>query len=120
MHSRDAAADGDFVEVTDPTHPLFPRKFQLLSVSRGTCGTVHVFVRYRRDVNLRLPLRCTNLSDLEKNTLRSKLTAEAVRDLLALVKENELCQHQPRKSGKMSRRKCGKKSTKKSTASSRR
>lgn len=38
------------------THALFPRKFQLLSVSRGTCGTVHMIVRYRRDVNLRLPM----------------------------------------------------------------
>jgi hypothetical protein len=108
------------VEVTDPTHPLFQRKFQLLSVSRGNCGTVHVTVRYRGDIHLRFPLHCTSLSDLAKNTIRSKLTAEAVRELLAFVKENEPCPHQPRKSGKTSRRKCGKKSPKKSTASSRR
>jgi hypothetical protein len=108
------------VEVTDPTHPLFQRKFQLLSVSRGNCGTIYVSVRYRGDLSLQLPLQCTSLSDLAKITIRSKLTAEAVRDLLAFVKENDSCPHQPRKSGKTSRRKCSKKSPKKSTASSRR
>jgi hypothetical protein len=119
-HAREATADGDFVEVTDPIHPLFQRTFQLLAVSRGSGGTFHVTVRYRGDIALRLPLQCTSMSDLAKNTIRSKLTAEAVRELLAFVKENESCPHQPRKSGKTSRPKCGKKSPKKSTASSRR
>ena len=108
------------MEVTDPTHPLFQRKFRLLSVSRGNCGTVHVTVRYRGDISIRLPAHFTSLSTLAKTTIRSKLTADAVRELLAFVKENESCPHQPRKSGKTSRRKCGKKSPKKSTASSRR
>jgi len=101
---------------------LFWRKDQKHFCQQLTdnCGTVHVTVRYRGDIHLRFPLQCTSLSDLAKNTIRSKLTAEAVRELLAFVKENEPCPHQPRKSGKTSRRKCGKKSPKKSTASSRR
>jgi hypothetical protein len=107
------------VEVTDPTHPLFQRKFQLLSVSRGACGTVHVTVLYRGDLAIRLPQHCTNLSGLARTTIRSRLTAAAVRDLLAFVKENESCRR-PRKSGTTSRRKCGKSSLKKSTKSSRR
>ena len=114
------AADGDFVEVTDPTHPLFQRKFRLLAVTRGTCGPVQITVRYRDDLTLRLPVQSTSMSGLVKVPVRSKLTAEAIRDLLAFVKENESCPHQPRKSGKTSRRKCGKKSPKKSTKSSRR
>jgi hypothetical protein len=75
------------VEVTDPTHPLYQRRFELLSVSRGDCGTVHVTVRYGSDISLRVPLRCTSLSDLGKNLIRSKLTLAAVRELLAFAKE---------------------------------
>ena len=56
-------------------------------MSRGDCGTVHVTVRYRADISLRVPLRCTSLSDLGKNVIRSKLTTDAVRELLAFAKE---------------------------------
>ena len=112
--------DGDFVEVTDPTHPLFQRKFRLLAVSRSICGTAQVTVQYRNELTLRLPQQSTSLSGLAGITVRSKLTAAAVRDLLAFVTENESCPRGPRKSGSTSRRTCNKKSTKKSTASSRR
>jgi hypothetical protein len=113
-------ADGEFVEVTDPTHPLFVRKFRLLEVSRSACGTVQVTVRYRDDLTLRLPQHATSLSGLAGIAIRSKLTAAAVRDLLAFVKENESCLRPSRKSGNISRRSCDKKSAKKSTASFRR
>ena len=106
--------------MTDPTHPLFQRKFRVLSVSRGTYGPVQITVRFRDDLTLRLPQQSTSMSGLVKVPVRSKLTAEAVRDLLAFVKENESCPRQPRKSGATSRRPCGKKSATKSTASSRR
>ena len=119
-HRRAATADDGFVDVTDPTHPLFQRKFELLSVSRSSRGTAQVTVRYRGDNSLQLPLRCTNLSDLGKNTLRSKLTGQAARDLLALVKEYQPCPRRPRKSGEASHSMRDKKSSKNSTASSRR
>jgi hypothetical protein len=119
-HTREAGADDGYVEVTDPTHPLFQRRFELLSVSRGGCGTVHVMVRYRGDRVLRFPVRCTSLSDLGKNLIRSKLTVQVVRELLALVKEYESCLRRPRKSGRTSRPTCGRGPSKNSTASSRR
>lgn len=108
------------MEVTDPTHALFRRRFELLTVSRGSCGTAHVTVRYRGDTHIRLPVHCTSLSDLGKNLIRTKLTVQAAGELLALVKEYELCPRRPRKSGATSRPKRGKKSSKNSTASSRR
>ena len=117
---RAAPADDRFVEVTDPTHPLFQKKFEWLSVSHGNRGTAQVTVRYRGANALRSPLQCTSLSDLGKNAIHSKLTGEAARDLLALVTEYELCPRRPRKSGGASRSPRGKKSSKNSTASSRR
>ena len=106
--------------MTDPSHPLFQRKFEVLSVSRGNCGTAHVTVRYRGDTSIRFPVHCTNLSDLGKNLIRTKLTIQAAGELLALVKEYEPCPRRPRKSGTTFRPKRGKKSLKNSTASSRR
>ena len=117
---RGATADDRFVEVTDPTHPLFQKKFELLSASHGSRGSAQVTVRYRGDNALQFPLHCTSLSDLVKNAIHSKLTGEAARDLLALVKEYQSCLRRPRKSGGASRSRRGKKSSKNSTASSRR
>ena len=108
------------MEVTDPTHPLFQRKFEVLTVSSGTCGTARVTVRYRGETPLRLPVHCTSLSALGKNPVYSKLTVAAARELLALVKEYQPCPRRPRKSGGKCRRKYAKKSSKNSTASSRR
>jgi hypothetical protein len=100
------------VEVTDPDHPLFGKSFPVLSVSRGTSDSSHVFVRYRDGIMLRIARRSTNLSTLGNNAPRSKLTAHALRDLFTLVKEYESCLPRRRKSGNSSRRKSGKKSSK--------
>ena len=117
---RQADAGDGYVDVTDPTHPLYQRKFEILFVSRGDCGTAFVTVRYRGDSATRIPLHSTSLSDLGQDAIRSKLTARAGAELLALVKEYELCPRQPRKSGATSRPRRGAKSSKNSTASSRR
>jgi len=111
---------GDCVEVTDPTHPLYQRKFDLVSVPSGGTGTSYLIVRYRGSLSLRIPLRCTSLSDLVQHAVRSKLTANAARELLTLVKECESCARQPRKSGRTSHPQRGRKSSKNSTAFSRR
>jgi hypothetical protein len=106
--------------VTDPTHPLFGRKFEILSVSSGTCGTARVTVRFRDETPLRLLLHFTSLSSLGKNMVYSQLTVDAARELLALVKEYESCPPRPRKSGTTSHRKSAKQSSTNSIASSRR
>jgi hypothetical protein len=116
--SKTAVRDG-YVRVIDPTHPLYQREFEVLSVPHGA-RAAFMIVRYRGDLTLRLPLQCTSQAGLGKNTIHSKLTVQAVTELLALVKEYELCARRPRKSGAVSRRKRGKNSSKHSTAFSRR
>jgi hypothetical protein len=95
------------VEVTDPSEPLFGKQFEVLSISRGDPQAAHVFVKYRDDIVLRLPLRATNLSLLDDHAVRATLSQDAAREFLSLVKEYELCRHKT----KSRRAKSGKRST---------
>ena len=117
-------ASSDWVEVTDCTHPLVGRRFQIISIARGDEATAHVFVRYSDDIVLRVLIAATTLSGLEHSTAHSKLSAPAVEEFLTLVKEYELCPTQPKskptKSGRRSRRTINSKSQKNSNKSSRR
>ncbi|MDP9383565.1 MAG: hypothetical protein M3Q29_26175, partial [Chloroflexota bacterium] len=77
------------IEVTDPAHPLFGRRFSLLSMSTqiGTPG--HVFVSYRQDMVLRIEVSATSLSPSNPHS-RTKLTSQAVHELVALARECEV------------------------------
>ena len=82
--------ESEQIEVTDPTHPLFGRKFVLASrrgppQERSAC----VLVVYRDSILIKLPLGATNLRSGDAPAARTKLDAEAVRQLLAFVKECE-------------------------------
>jgi hypothetical protein len=72
------------VEVIDPRHPLFGRRFPLRSLSAPSPGASHVFVAYRGYMTLRLPLAATNLL-APRPSIITKLTHAAVVDLLALA-----------------------------------
>ena len=102
------ASDGS-VTITAPGHPLYPRSFELVSVTHGGRGAGLVEILYRDGITLRVPLNVTSLSVLVEEEPRSKLTANAVRDLLALVKEYESCLPPPKTSGKRPRRRSEKK-----------
>ncbi len=75
--------------MTDPAHPLFGRRFRVLSISHPPQGSGHVVVAYRDCLRLRLPVRATSLAPIQSATLRTKLTRAALVDLLVLVKECE-------------------------------
>jgi hypothetical protein len=75
--------------VTDPTHPLFGRRFRVLSVSHPLQGPGQVVVAYRDGMRLCLPVPATDLAPDNLPSFRTKLTLEALRGLLALVKECE-------------------------------
>ncbi len=75
----------------DPTHPLFGRRFAVISVSRSKSDSAIVTVRFRDGITLRIPLRVTNISGLVTNSLRATLTDSAVREFLELVKEYQSC-----------------------------
>jgi hypothetical protein len=86
--------------VTDPTHPLFGRRFQVLSVSHPPQAPGHVVVAYRDGMRLCLPVLATDLAPDNLPLLRTKVTPEALRGLLALVKECEgPCPDHPGASG---------------------
>jgi hypothetical protein len=77
------------VEVTDPTHPLFGRRFRVVSISHPPHRPGHVTVAYREGMHLRIPVPATNLALGNAAPPRSKLTRAALLDLLSLVKECE-------------------------------
>ena len=86
--------------MTDPTHPLFGRRFQVLSVTHPPQAPGHVVVAYRDGMRLRLPVPATDLASDDFLSPRTKFTPEALRGLLALVKECEgSCPGHPGASG---------------------
>jgi hypothetical protein len=80
-------ADTGIVDVIDPTHPLYGRRFPIHSISHPTHGLGHVFVAYREHVRLRLPLAATNLAPCPRPAHPTKFTLESIRQFLALAQE---------------------------------
>src|SRR3954452_20532118 len=73
------------IEIVDPTHPLFGRRFPLLHTSTTLTGPGFAWVLYRSYMQLRVPLSVTNLSAAVPPAVRTQLTPEAIQDLLALA-----------------------------------
>ncbi|MCP4945030.1 MAG: hypothetical protein GY924_24025 [Planctomycetaceae bacterium] len=94
------ANDDQYVEVLDPREPLFGRKLRLVSD-----GPNHVITADDREINYKIPRRATSLLPFVDASPAAKLTCVVVRELLALVKENELCPTHCSKSGPRSPRK---------------
>jgi hypothetical protein len=93
-------ADAGEIEVIDPTHPLYGRRFPVHSVSHPPDGHGHVFVFYREHIHLRIPLAATNLAPGRRASHPTKFTLEAIQQLLSLMKEDEsLCPIDPLVSG---------------------
>jgi hypothetical protein len=88
------------MEVTDPTHPLFGRRFQLLSgcAPRHTPG--HVRVAYRQQMVLRIPLLATSLAR-PRPARATTLTSPALTELIALAEACAVrsCPPDPKTSG---------------------
>jgi hypothetical protein len=77
------------IEVTDPRHPLFGRHFPVLSISRPPQGEGHVIVAYQDHITLRIPVAATNLVSVQPR-LATKLTVEAVTELISLAEQYEV------------------------------
>ncbi len=87
------------IEVVDPRHPLFGRRFPLLSASSPPDGGGHAFVRYRQTLTLRLPIAVTTLAP-PRPTPQTTLTCDAVTELVTLAEGCEgLCRTTPPTSG---------------------
>src|SRR5437899_377877 len=87
------------IEVTDPTHPLFGRRFPVVSRTASPLGPGHVLVAYRQSMLLRIAVAATSLTP-SLPVARTKLTRSAVQDLVALAAQCEvLCPLVPTPSG---------------------
>ena len=75
------------IEVTDPTHPLYGRCFQVLSISHPPQRPGHVVVAYRGSLRLRIPAQATERTPDLASRSRTKFTREALLELLALLEE---------------------------------
>jgi hypothetical protein len=108
------------IEVTDPTHPLFGRRFSLVSRTSSLPGPGYVLVAYCDDMLLRIPVAATSLSS-SLPVARTKLTLAAIKDLVQLAAQCEvLCPPSPPMSGVASRPSSKPSSKKNSALSSRR
>jgi hypothetical protein len=96
------------VEVIDARHPLYGRRFKLVSVIRGTCSDSRVRVKWRFGLTLLLPLEVTNLVPRnEQRTTPTKLSIEAMEELVAVAEGSEgACPSSLGRSGAIYRQRC--------------
>src|SRR6266571_4295394 len=89
------------VEITDPGHPLFGRRFVLLSTRPRPHSVGYLFVAYRDTMVLRIPQSATNIvSPPPESAPMSKLTLHAITELISLAEQCEvLCPVTPNNSG---------------------
>lgn len=93
--------------MVDPTHPLFGRRFRLLSVTASLQSGGFARVEYRPGIPLMLPLPATSLGPPPRRARPTKLTPEALAELVALAGESEeTCPSSPEMSGQACRRPC--------------
>jgi hypothetical protein len=91
------------VEVTDPAHPLYGRRFPVVSVSQNPQSSRHILVAYRGSLRLRIPIEATDRNLGNAARPRTRFTRDALLELLALLKENQAsCTDHPGQSGAVS------------------
>jgi hypothetical protein len=77
------------ITVTDPTHPLYGREFQLAPMTGPIAGRVYAHAAYIGGAVLKIPVAATSLHSAQPGTPRSKLSLDAIRDLLRLSAQIE-------------------------------
>ena len=98
LNGYDETSDSE-IEVIDPRHPLFGRRFLLVSRTSSPHGPGHAFVAYREGMLLCIPLACTTLAP-SRSPVCTKLTFDAVKELLSVAEDCEaLCPRLPPLSG---------------------
>jgi len=94
------AEQPDMIEVVDPTHALFGRRFPVQRICQPPHGQGFVEVLHREHFRLRLPLNVTDRAVPPLALPRTKLTLEGIAQLIALVKEcRNSCPSHPDSSG---------------------
>ncbi|WP_275200875.1 hypothetical protein, partial [Bradyrhizobium sp. CSA207] len=75
------------ITVTDPTHPLYGRRFDLVSAGSSLRPGGCVLVHYRDGILLRIRASATNLYGERLPVPSSKLSLASIRDLLRLSRD---------------------------------
>ncbi len=97
LNNANQPASAEEIEVTDPTHPLFRRRFPLIVVHDSTHSAGHILVSYRGDLVLRIELWATSLapSPQRPSSPATKLTSQAVIELVQLADQCEVLNAKP-------------------------
>ena len=69
------------IEVVDPAHPLYGRRFPLVSLSHSPRGLPQALVTYQRDILVRIPVSATNLSPAPQLLFKTKISFDAACEL---------------------------------------
>ncbi|HET6521093.1 MAG TPA: hypothetical protein VFG47_14915, partial [Geminicoccaceae bacterium] len=80
------------IAVTDPAHPLYGRRFVLVSVTCSSNPNAHVSVAYLGDVVLKIPVAATSLHPAPRGGPSSKLSRDAIGDLVRLAARGDAAQ----------------------------
>jgi hypothetical protein len=78
------------VEVTDSSHPLYGRRFALLSTRPRPHSEGYVFVAYRDTMVLRIPQAATSLVMPAEPPPLTKLTSHAITELISCAEQCEV------------------------------
>ena len=73
--------------MTDPRHPLFGKRFPLVSLPRLP-GSHLVTVAYLDTVHLRIPVQATQLANCTPEHALTKLTKESILEVVALSEKH--------------------------------
>jgi hypothetical protein len=97
LNDSDQPVPAEEIEVIDPTHPLFGRRFEVLCVHDSPGSPGYVFVSYRGYSALRIELKATDLapSPRRPSSPATKLTSQAVIELAQLADQCEVLYAQP-------------------------
>jgi hypothetical protein len=77
--------ESEWITVTDPGHPLYGRRYALLSPAHSLSGRGYAHVSDTGDVVLKIPIAATSLHPAPHGGPSSKLSLDAIRDLLRLA-----------------------------------
>ncbi len=81
------------LEVVDAAHPLYGRRFPLISLPRSHRGSQSALVAYQKDILMRIPVSATSLCAQPTPLTKTKLSLEAVSELLDLARQLGIYPH---------------------------
>ena len=73
--------------MVDAAHPLYGRRFPLISLSHSPQGSHQAMVAYQKDILIRIPVCATSLCAEPRPLSKTKLSFDAVSELLDLAKQ---------------------------------